>query len=159
MNKKSQSAMEYLMTYGWAILVVLIALGALFYLGVFSPKTPPTCIVSSPLTCIDVKAVDATAPNFDYMAVSVASTGTSSATLGVITLSTPSGTTCLGNRWDNANVPTTATTTRTCTPVGVDANPLTLTKGQKFSGTVTVTYTPTGGTSHTVDMQVSGTVE
>ena len=42
MNRKSQSAMEYLMTYGWAILVVLIALGALFYLGVFNPKTPST---------------------------------------------------------------------------------------------------------------------
>ena len=34
--KKSQSAMEYLMTYGWAILVISVVLGALFSLGVFS---------------------------------------------------------------------------------------------------------------------------
>ena len=34
--KKSQSAMEYLMTYGWAILVIAVVLGALFELGVFS---------------------------------------------------------------------------------------------------------------------------
>ncbi len=29
--KKGQGAMEFLMTYGWAILVVLVAIGALFY--------------------------------------------------------------------------------------------------------------------------------
>ena len=52
-NKKAQSAMEYLMTYGWAILVVLIALGALFYLGVFSPKTPNICTIGAPFTCVD----------------------------------------------------------------------------------------------------------
>ncbi len=35
-HKKSQSAMEYLMTYGWAILIIAVVLGALFQLGVFS---------------------------------------------------------------------------------------------------------------------------
>ena len=37
-SKKSQQALEFLMTYGWAILVVLIAIGALAYFGVL--KTP-----------------------------------------------------------------------------------------------------------------------
>lgn len=32
MKHKSQSAMEYLMTYGWAILIILIVAGALFFL-------------------------------------------------------------------------------------------------------------------------------
>lgn len=36
-NKKSQQALEFFMTYGWAILVVLIAIGALAYFGVLSP--------------------------------------------------------------------------------------------------------------------------
>ncbi len=31
--------MEYLMTYGWAILIVIIVAAALFALGVFSPST------------------------------------------------------------------------------------------------------------------------
>lgn len=31
MNKKAQKAMEFLMTYGWAILVVVIALAMLIY--------------------------------------------------------------------------------------------------------------------------------
>ena len=33
----AQSAMEYLMTYGWAILVILVVLGILYLLHVFSP--------------------------------------------------------------------------------------------------------------------------
>ena len=33
---KSQSAMEYLMTYGWAILIIAVVLGALYSLGVFN---------------------------------------------------------------------------------------------------------------------------
>ncbi|MGC8629333.1 MAG: LamG-like jellyroll fold domain-containing protein, partial [Candidatus Micrarchaeia archaeon] len=51
---KLQSAMEYLMTYGWAILIIAVVLGALFQLGVFSgnnfaPKAPPgACQVFRP---------------------------------------------------------------------------------------------------------------
>ncbi|MDE1851967.1 MAG: hypothetical protein KGH69_04765 [Candidatus Micrarchaeota archaeon] len=36
MGIKSQSAMEYLMTYGWAILAIALAIGGLFSLGVFN---------------------------------------------------------------------------------------------------------------------------
>ena len=36
---KSQSAMEYLMTYGWSILIIAVVLGALSFLGVFNPMT------------------------------------------------------------------------------------------------------------------------
>lgn len=32
MNKKGQAAMEFLMTYGWAILVAIIVVGVLWYL-------------------------------------------------------------------------------------------------------------------------------
>ena len=35
-SQKAQSAMEYLMTYGWAILIIAIVLAALFSLGIFS---------------------------------------------------------------------------------------------------------------------------
>ncbi|MCL5239397.1 MAG: LamG domain-containing protein [Candidatus Marsarchaeota archaeon] len=52
--RKAQSAMEYLMTYGWAILIIAVVLGALFQLGVFnsgtfSPRAPPgACQVFRP---------------------------------------------------------------------------------------------------------------
>ncbi len=53
-NERGQSAMEYLMTYGWAILIIAVVLGALFQLGVFSastfaPRAPPgACQVFRP---------------------------------------------------------------------------------------------------------------
>jgi len=34
---RAQSAMEYLMTYGWAILVIAVVLGALYQLGILNP--------------------------------------------------------------------------------------------------------------------------
>ena len=39
LQKKSQSAMEYLMTYGWAILIIAIVLVALFQLGIFNSNS------------------------------------------------------------------------------------------------------------------------
>ncbi len=36
---KSQSALEYMMTYGWAILVIVIVAGVLYSLGIFSPAS------------------------------------------------------------------------------------------------------------------------
>lgn len=37
MQRKGQAAMEFLMTYGWAILAAIIAIGVLAYFGVFNP--------------------------------------------------------------------------------------------------------------------------
>ena len=58
MNRKSQAALEFLMTYGWAILVVLVAVGALAYFGVLSPDKflPAKCTLQSGLVCLDHKA-------------------------------------------------------------------------------------------------------
>ena len=41
MNSKGQSALEYLMTYGWALVVIVIVVAALFAFGVFN--TPANC--------------------------------------------------------------------------------------------------------------------
>jgi len=35
---KGQTAVEYLMTYGWAILIILIVAGVLAYYGIFAPS-------------------------------------------------------------------------------------------------------------------------
>ncbi len=53
--KKGQAAMEFLMTYGWAILVVLAAIGALAYFGVLSPGKllPERTVFKAPLPNID----------------------------------------------------------------------------------------------------------
>ncbi len=38
-NRKSQSALEYMMTYGWAILIIVIVAGVLYSLGIFTPSS------------------------------------------------------------------------------------------------------------------------
>jgi hypothetical protein len=60
--KKGQAAMEFLMTYGWAILVVLAAIGALAYFGVLSPNSmlPERTTFQAPLAAIDNALIDAT---------------------------------------------------------------------------------------------------
>ncbi len=57
-NRKSQAALEFIMTYGWAILVVLVAIGALAYFGVLSPDRflPSKCLLQSGIACLDHKA-------------------------------------------------------------------------------------------------------
>ncbi len=54
-RRRAQAAMEFLMTYGWAILVVLVVIGALAYFGVLSPSTllPEKCTFPVSLTCSD----------------------------------------------------------------------------------------------------------
>ncbi len=58
---KSQSAMEYLMTYGWAILIIAVVLSVLFQLGVFSSGNfqphaqPGSCQVSRTVAGISLE--------------------------------------------------------------------------------------------------------
>jgi len=55
MNKKAQAAMEFLMTYGWAILVVLVVIGTLAYFGVLNPTglLPEKCLFQTGIYCED----------------------------------------------------------------------------------------------------------
>ena len=53
MPMRSQSAMEYLMTYGWAVLIIAVVLAAMYNLGVFnsSTVTGTTCTGATGFTC------------------------------------------------------------------------------------------------------------
>jgi hypothetical protein len=57
-NFRSQSAMEYLMTYGWAILIISIVLSALWSMGIFSSSSnlgrapPGSCRVYRPSSSV-----------------------------------------------------------------------------------------------------------
>ncbi len=64
MDNRSQAAMEFLLTYGLAILAILIAIGALVYFGVSKPEKllPEECIIStgSGLLCKEFASSSAT---------------------------------------------------------------------------------------------------
>lgn len=54
MGIRSQSAMEYLTTYGWAIIIIAVVLTALFELGLFNPGSfvSTTCAFPANFGCI-----------------------------------------------------------------------------------------------------------
>ena len=53
--RRAQAAMEFLMTYGWAVLVVIGAITALAYFGVFQHTKiiPAQCVVGPGIHCDD----------------------------------------------------------------------------------------------------------
>lgn len=61
--RKSQAALEFLTTYGWAFLVILIMIGTLAYFGILSPSKilPARCNFGSELECVDYRITSATA--------------------------------------------------------------------------------------------------
>ncbi|MBN2141759.1 hypothetical protein JW711_00365 [Candidatus Woesearchaeota archaeon] len=56
-SKKGQAALEFLTTYGWAFLVILIMIGALAYFGVLNPKNflPSRCTFSPEVDCLEAQ--------------------------------------------------------------------------------------------------------
>ena len=61
--RKGQAALEFLTTYGWAFLVILIMIGALAYFGVLNPSglLPARCTFSPEISCIEHEVVASTA--------------------------------------------------------------------------------------------------
>ena len=164
LNKKSQAAMEFLITYGWAIMIVLIGIGALFFLGVFNPSTPSTCNIASPFICQDVRIYDAGVFNAIYFRI--ASTNIDIATISAITLN---GVSC-----PNANIKVGSKSDYTDSVVSQDITqsknkptfvhclpyfPRVAASGSKVSGDFVVTWTKQFGVSHTSKGSYSGTVE
>ena len=62
---KSQAALEFLTTYGWAFLVILIMIGTLAYFGILSPSKilPGRCTFGSEFQCLDYQ-ISATGNTF-----------------------------------------------------------------------------------------------
>ena len=58
MNKRGQAALEFLTSYGWAILVVLVMIGALSSFGILTPGTflPERCNIDPSFQCIEYNA-------------------------------------------------------------------------------------------------------
>ena len=148
-GKKAQAAMEFLTTYGWAILILIIVIVALANLGVFrSPNTPNTCSVSAPFACSDVKINSSGYANISLQANNV---GSASIVPGSFVIS--------------AGVCSNAALSGTINGNGVNYISLLScgtapTKGNKEIGQFDIMYALVGsGTSHTTAVRYSATVE
>jgi hypothetical protein len=55
MQRRGQAALEFLSTYGFAFLIILVMIGALTYFGILSPGKfiPGSCLISPEFKCKD----------------------------------------------------------------------------------------------------------
>ena len=148
-SRKSQAAMEFLMTYGWAILVVLVAIGALAYFGVLSPDRflPSKCQLPAGIACTDFKI--STASGVTIVLRNGLGFDTTGVTVGVSGCTSPAATTLTNG--DQKNFIATD-----CKNVDGTA----ITAGSKFSGDVNVSYTNADTLlTHKVQGSMTGRVE
>jgi hypothetical protein len=148
---KGQTAMEYLMTYGWAILIVIIVAAALYALGVFSPPvgeratgfytlgTPSawTYTTTDDLFKIKIRNGLGSTITVSEVKVELSTGGTSSVNDTSISISPGNVQEIVVN----------------CSANG-DLN--TLASGDSYSVKVTITYTPTGGYQSTDTGTITG---
>ena len=143
MEKRGQAAMEFLMTYGWAILAAVVAIGVLAYFGVFSPGklAPDRCYVSSPFGCEDYTVTTSGVQMILRNGVGE-----------TVTISNVSITNC-GSITPFSNVTDGSTTTANVTCSS------SLSSGGKFRGNIEITYQKSGGTfDHKSSGDITGVV-
>lgn len=140
--RKAQAAMEFLMTYGWAILVVLVAIGALAYFGVLSPEKflPEKCVIASGsgLFCADFAADDT--PRIQLQLHNILDRQVDFAAESISVKFANGAKTCTGPV-GITSIPADNTTTISIATGGT----CTIAAGDKIKGDITLTYTPIGG--------------
>ena len=137
MNKRGQAAVEFLMTYGWAILAAIIAIGVLAYFGVFSPgKFTPTATILNPPLYANNQLIKSTG-----VTIEIKNNGGEDLSLGNVTIAgcgtVNSGAALVAGGITSVNIP--------CVLVA----------GNAFKGDVTVSYTKAGSS---LASQSTGTV-
>ena len=161
-NKKAQAAMEFLMVYGWVIMIVFIGIGALFFLGVFNPSTPSVCNIASPFVCQDVVVSPF---GGDFIRIKLAATNIDVASITNIKLGgvdCPGGNIKRGIKTDLSDQVTgTDISSVKNTPLIISCtmSPPASSPGSKFSGTFEISWTKQFGVSHNTMGTFSGTIE
>ena len=136
MSKKGQAAMEFLMTYGWAILAAIIAIGVLAYFY-FSPGDlgANAAVLNAPFYLEAWNAgADAAAGTIN---LGIKNNGQDTLTISEVKVAVTGGATCTTAAAPGAVASgATVDTTSTC-----DTG---LTEGDNFRGDITVKYTRGG---------------
>jgi uncharacterized protein (UPF0333 family) len=142
MERKGQAAMEFLMTYGWAILAAVIAIAVLAYFGVFSPGryVPDACTLSPPLGCDTDNSIATGSVNMLNLTV----TNTGADDITIVNVTATNCNTGEGNFVINpVSIPVGGEEI-----VSVDCSSVEIDSGEKLRSSVTVSYTKSGVDRH-----------
>ena len=130
-NKKGQAALEFLMTYGWAILAAIIVIGALGSYFYFNQSTQSTALVNAPFYAEAWSIAD------DGFELGLQNNGGEDVVVTSITITNTAKTiTCTGA----GGALTSGATTDFDIKTGV-ACATSLGVGDSFKGSITVAYT------------------
>jgi len=145
LSKKGQAALEYLMTYGWALVVIAIVIGVLIFMGILKAPSAGTC------TGLDKLAyADHTIDNTGNFALYLSNGAGMQLTSVAATTGGDFSGSCTVNDVASATVNATKDFNVVCASTGV-------TSGQTYQGSVTVTYIRGGKGSHTESATCTGT--
>ena len=124
MKKRGQAALEFLTTYGWAFLVILVMIAALAYFGVLSPQNivPDSCQLTTGFDCVDFQV-----------------TPTQTELLIINNLGRTIEVQCVPANGDGVSLPSGALVTDTCTVDSVNGNDAIVTDGERFTLTIETT--------------------
>ncbi|MBN2458378.1 hypothetical protein JXB31_04585 [Candidatus Woesearchaeota archaeon] len=151
MYKRAQAAMEFLMTYGWAILVVLAAIGALAYFGVLSPGNllPQRCEFSAGLDCTENPDASASGATITFPV-----TNSLGYKVQILTATSTGTGTCAGAATFS---PATGELDNSANGIITLNGCAGLTAGDRYSDTVTITYRSNAtGMTHSSVGRVAG---
>ena len=151
-EKRGQAAMEFLMTYGWAILVVLIAIGALAYFGVLNPDRflGEKCTIStgSGLFCDDYNAVNGTPDTINVVVRNILTNDVEIQPSGMEVVWNNGANSCANsNNYTTGNsgaVPSDDRLQIILNTTG-SSGPCVLESKDKIKGDITITYNTVGG--------------
>lgn len=141
MTRRGQVAIEFLLTYGWAFLIIIAAIATLSYMGVFNPDAflPRQCIIGDGISCVDYHVTTG--------AVTVALRNGRDETL---TLSNITADGCTGSA--NGTLGTTDTSLFKVTGCSHAA-------GSRYRGTIRLNYTGDSGLAHVLAGSIVDRVE
>ncbi len=157
-DKKAQSALEYMMTYGWAILIIVIVAVILYSMGIFNPSSSVTA-TSSGFSPFTPSSAICTAGPGGYTEISFVvgglPNGASSVTIDKLYLTSPSGFSSSSSKQSTYISPTTVTPGQTFNVVIAGEN--CSSSGISFSSAASLQYsysTPAGN----VNANATGTI-
>lgn len=154
MSKRGQAALEFLTTYGWAFLIIMVMIGAISYFGILNPSkfVPARCTVSPEFSCQDYRIVGSAGRVDIVLKQSIGKTITFNRIDCKYSTATSTSFTPVAGAWS----PTAAQTT-SCT---FNPNVLSTMTGQKVKITYDITYQKsTGGLTQIASGEVFAEVQ
>ena len=153
MVKRAQSALEYMMTYGWAILIIVIVAAVLYSMGIFNPSSSVTTTSSGFSPFSPAAAVCNTSGIWIQFSTGGLPNSASSANLNWLSITATTGINA------SSNISLTQTVSSSSTFTVKDAKAACTSSGVKFSGSGSLRFTTVGtlGAAYTATGTVAGT--